>query len=186
MAIEQNGLGCLLASKQGTPSGDLQGFLANMKQMTIKPLSSYNWEWEVQQQTMIDIAPSPAPGQPPGMVLLPAQPAYTFVTFGLEIEHSIEETCDFQFPWESQPGRSHNHTLSVGALYIDKYPVTTAAYAEYLSKTGYIPRDPTRWLINWKGSRTPPSNISNVPVGLFLRGGSIVAVCSLICVCLCR
>ena len=50
---------------------------------------------------------------------------------------------------------------------MDKYPVTTAQYAAYLQATKYTPRDPTRWLVNWQGSRTPPAAITDVPVPAF-------------------
>ena len=45
---------------------------------------------------------------------------------------------DAQFPWEDVPSREHDHTMAIGAFYIDKFPVTTTNYSAYLKATGYV------------------------------------------------
>ena len=47
---------------------------------------------------------------------------------------------DVQFPWEIHPQRDHDHTMSVGPFYMDKYPVTNERYAVYLTELAMSPR----------------------------------------------
>jgi len=104
---------------------------------------------------------------PPGMVEVPAG-QFHFVAKGDEFywlqSHGVPSGCGLQYPWETQPTTWHNKTLQIPKFYIDRFPVTCGDYAEYLTATGYIPRDPANWLRRWEGKRTPPAGWSKKPV----------------------
>jgi len=82
-------------------------------------------------------------------LLLPATSSFNFVTRGIEIEGDTAHGVDVQFPWESTPGRGHQHTLAMPSLYIDKFPVSATNYSAYRKASGYKPQDMTNWLSNW-------------------------------------
>ena len=71
---------------------------------------------------------------------------YHFIVSGVEIEGAAGSGVDVQYPWESHPQRSHSHVMSIGAMYVDKHPVTNKQYAEYLAASGYTPHDKANWL----------------------------------------
>merc|ERR1712226_119587 len=73
-------------------------------------------------------------------------------------------SCGTQYPWESTPSTQNSHTLAITRFHIDRFPVTCSDYARYLNASAYIPRDSTRWLLNWNGSRTVPKGIAQKPV----------------------
>lgn len=100
---------------------------------------------------------------PPGMVLVP-KGRFHFVVSGVEIEGDDEKGVDVQYPWEEHPQRSHNHTLEVGPLYMDRFPVTNANYSQFLHASGYRPRDPYNWLKHWGGNSSTPPELADRPV----------------------
>lgn len=60
-----------------------------------------------------------------------------------------------QFPWEDHPYRNHDKLgMDIGAMYVDKHPVTNEQYAQYLKASGYSPaRDSARWLMHWENGQ---------------------------------
>ncbi len=88
-----------------------------------------------------------------------------------------------QFPWERSgtadgwegPRRNHNKTMDLGPFLIDKFPVTRAAYSDYLQQTQFCPQDLRGFLAGWERSSTTssstetttftyPSGTGNLPV----------------------
>ena len=61
-----------------------------------------------------------------------------------------------QFPWESVPTPHHRHVMHIPAFYLDRTPITRAAYAIYLKASGYVPADTHNFLRNW--TQTSPSS----------------------------
>mmetsp|Transcript_12947 Transcript_12947/g.25033 ORF Transcript_12947/g.25033 Transcript_12947/m.25033 type:complete len:976 (-) Transcript_12947:401-3328(-) len=161
LEVEGNGLACLVATAHS--SGEFQDFLAKMNKLTGKPLQCFDWTFGPLLQTMVEIEATKAyTSAPKGMVSIPAVNSWEFATAGLEIETTYG--CDLQFPWESMPGTNHRKVMDIAAFYMDVYPVTNQDYAQYLSATGYTPRDTTRWLNNWNGARQPPQGLEKKPV----------------------
>jgi formylglycine-generating enzyme required for sulfatase activity len=74
---------------------------------------------------------------------------------------------DVQFPWEDIPYRHHDHKwMSIGAMYVDKHPVTNADYAAFLNSTGYTPKtDAARWLKHWHWENENTSVASTAATG---------------------
>jgi iron(II)-dependent oxidoreductase len=163
--FEADGFGCVLQSA-GPADAELAKFLARMQSMTDgKPLYTFDPTWRYLPQTMVPIAKTKVPAAAPaGTVHVPLNESWLFEVKGVEIEGDDEHGVDVQYPWEAHPQREHSQRLSVGPLFMDKYPVTTREYSQYLSATGFSPSDPYRWLLNWNGSRTPPSALGNKPV----------------------
>ena len=71
---------------------------------------------------------------------------FHFVASGVELEGSHDTGVDAQYPWETYPHRKHDHTMYVGAMIVDKHPVTNQQYSEYLEKSKYHPSDDGNWL----------------------------------------
>jgi len=72
--------------------------------------------------------------------------SFHFMAAGVEIEGMLNSGVGEQFPWEAYPRRAHDQVLHVGAMYVDKYPVTNKQYAAYLKSSGYMPGDRANWL----------------------------------------
>ena len=108
---------------------------------------------------------------------MPKNGAWRFVVSGVEIEGDDQHGVDVQYPWEDHPTREHDHTLSVGPLYMDTYPVTNANYSAYVKATGYAPKDPYRWLLNWGGAAAPPAALVDAPV-TYVSLGEARAYCA--------
>jgi formylglycine-generating enzyme required for sulfatase activity len=95
---------------------------------------------------------APAATAPPHMARIPAgmitySPTRTFL--------SPNEVIPY-------PG-SKNTVVTLPAFYIDRYPVTNAAFKEFLAATGYQPPDTTNFLKHWmQGS--PPRGLEDHPV----------------------
>merc|ERR1719182_26196 len=136
-----------------------------MQDLTSRPLASYDHTWKYLPQQMVEIPPTELATQAPvGTVLVPRTENFSMVVQGVEIEGDDQHGVDVQYPWEDHPQRHHSTTLPVGPFYIDKYPVTTTEYAEYLAATGYKPQETYNWLKNWEGHSTPPLPIADRPV----------------------
>eukprot|EP01052_Picozoa_sp_SAG31_P027397 SAG31_NODE_2563_length_5473_cov_6.924823_3_plen_501_part_00 len=168
--IERFGYGCVFATANTTLSLETRAFMKTMHELTQRRLGDFSTTWTALQQTMRPINPTPNYSQAPaGMVLVPAASSFDFVVSGQEIEPGSAnpralpegpngqglEGVDVQFPWETVSGYNHRHTMAVPAFYIDRTPVTRAAYAAYLGASRYSPKDPTNFLKNWtqKGIR---------------------------------
>jgi formylglycine-generating enzyme required for sulfatase activity len=148
--IEPHGFGAVLELRSDQP--DLQKFLAAMKQLSAKPLSSYSNEWKFLPQQMADIAP--AHGSHTGMVSIPGG-TYEFAVNGVEIEGENWIGLDVQYPWEDSPRRSHRHTMSLKPFFMDKYPVTNSEFKKFLEASHYHPTDDHNFLKDWTGGSYP-------------------------------
>jgi len=151
--LDSRGYGCILAT-ENVPSSSTKftEFMSERISMTQTPISQYSAEFKGLQQTMVPKQTSIATNTD-GMVLI-AKTNYRFKAYGSEIE-GTNAWVDFQFPWESQPNRNHDYTISVGPFYIDKHPVTNADYFVYLTQSGYTPRDDTNYLKHWMEWTSP-------------------------------
>jgi gamma-glutamyl hercynylcysteine S-oxide synthase len=72
---------------------------------------------------------------PPDMVLVP----------GTMFSFDVSTSEDF-IPYPDVNGQ----VMKVDSFLIDKYPVTNAQYLEFLSGSGYVPADTTRYLRHWE------------------------------------
>lgn len=173
--MEGLGFGCVI-EVNGEPREDVSEFLNSMASMTSEPLSSFSSEYKHLQQRMQPIEPTARTSEAPrGAVLIPYAESFTFKVWGTEMEPLANDMTflnvtddafgvNVQFPWEDRPQRYHEHTLSVGPFYMDKFPVTNERYSKYLNETGYVPKDSRAFLKHWKGSATMPPELANKPV----------------------
>ena len=178
--LEAGGFGCVLATPNATSIGaapdaaklrltggaravpaTLGAFLAAMASLTAKPLSAFDGNWYYLNQTMVDAgaktAVRPLHDAQPDEVYVEGN-SFHFQAGGQEIEGSSEEGAGEQFPWEAHSQKTHDHVVQVGAMYVDKFPVTNAKYAAYLATTGYVPADRANWLkrnFNFGSDGTP-------------------------------
>jgi len=169
--IEANGFGCI--NERDQPASDVtHRFLKVMEHMTAKPLASYDNVWKPLTQHIVETPPTDlAMDAPVGTVFIPREEKFNFTVSGVEIEgDALPEAIGTQYPWEEHPQRHHSHIMSVGPLYMDKFPVTITNYSAYMAATGYHPADDFRWLQNWKGYKTNearaylPVEMADLPV----------------------
>lgn len=149
-----------LRTRGGTPAvpATLGDLLKTMHTLTAKPLSAFNATWEYLPQEVVAWDQPTTPLRPPnttapGEVYVAGAANYHWTAKGVELEggnsndkHASSGVGE-QMPWEAYPRRSHDKVLRVGAMYVDKHPVTNTQYAEYLKKTGYTPSDRLNWLL---------------------------------------
>jgi iron(II)-dependent oxidoreductase len=160
--IEEHGFGMVLATPE-QPSAALQKLISTMKDMTVRPLSSYSHQWEFLPQHMVDIAAtSPASSAPAGMIRITGG-RYVFKVQGIEVEGSNDVGVDVQYSWENSPRRFHEHVMEIKPFYIDKYPVTNEEFKKFLDAAHYSPEDHQNFLKDWKGG-TYPKGWANKPV----------------------
>lgn len=160
--IEAHGFGAVLAI-HGAADAGLDAFLAKMKAMTARPLSSYSDQWKPLLQTMVEIpATKPAATTPAGMVKIPGG-WFDFKVHGTEIEGYNDIGVDVQYSWEDSPRRYHDHWMQIHTFYMDKYPVTNAEYKKFLDATHYHPVDDYDFLKDWRNG-TYPAGWGNKPV----------------------
>ena len=160
--IEAHGFGAILAV-QGAPDAKLQELMTKMKAMTERPLTSYSHEWKPLLQQVVEIPKGkPASNMPMGMVKIPGG-SYVLKVEGTEIEGSNDMGTDVQYSWEGSPRRYHTHVMQIQAFYMDKYPVTNAAFKKFLDATHYHPLDDYDFLKDWKNG-TYPEGWGNKPV----------------------
>jgi len=160
--VEAHGFGAVLGT-ESAPGPELQALLAKMKELTKKPLSSYSPEWKFLPQQIVDIAAVKPPlTAPQGMVRIPAS-EFVFRVHGIELEGGTDVGVDVQYPWESSPGRYHDHKLSVKSFWLDRYPVTNAQFNQFVAKTKYHPKDDGSFLKDWANGAVP-SGWENKPV----------------------
>ena len=189
--IEGGGFGCVLATTNATtlprqlPLAPLQlskhtlrgpdklhpenltALLTTMAALTTRNLSSFSGEWHYAMQTMVAEGTTkvrPLHNASADEVYVPGGP-FHFRASGVEVESAAGSGCDVQWPWEDHPGRTHAKDVRVGALYVDKSPVTNAQYHAYLQATGYAPKDRARWLErNFDDGGAPKAGWENRPV----------------------
>lgn len=162
-ALETHGFGAVLAVRAGAAVAGLDDFLKKMAKHASAPLQSLSAKWTPLPQKLIEIAPTKAAvSTPPGMLPIPAT-EFDFLVHGVEIEGYTAVGTGFQYPWENVPRRHHRHTLSIDAFYIDRTPVTNAAYRKFVDATGYRPADNHHFLKDWINGAPRPGS-ENKPV----------------------
>lgn len=161
-ATEGHAYGAILA-QPGEPDPGLRAFMAKMKQLTAQPLAGYSHEWKPLPQHLVEIPPTaPASSAPDGMVSIPGGD-YLFKVEGIEIEGDDDIAVDVQYPWEDSARRFHEHRMQIKPFYIDKYPVTNAAFKKFLDASHYHPTDDLNFLKDWKNGAYP-DGAANKPV----------------------
>ena len=161
-SVEAHGYAAILASDQ--PAGAKTAkLMQTMKEITRRPLSSFDQEWKFvpQQIVPIEVTRNYA-AAPDGMVKIPAGDFY-FKVNGIEIEGENDIGVDVQYPWEDSPRRYHSHKMRMHAFWMDRYPVTNAQFKKFLDATSYEPADGLNFLNDWKGG-TYPQDWDNKPV----------------------
>jgi formylglycine-generating enzyme required for sulfatase activity len=153
--LEGSSFGAILALDSGAEVPGLNAVLGQMREWAKTPLKSLSHEWHFLPQQMIEIpATRPASSPPAGMVKIPAGD-FDFEVRGVEIEGENWEGLDFQYPWENSPRRGHQHRLAMKPFYMDTYPVTNAAFKNFLDATRYHPKDDHNFLRDWKNGAAP-------------------------------
>jgi formylglycine-generating enzyme required for sulfatase activity len=156
LSLEPRGFGAVLAEDEGTQVESLPALLAAMHLMAARPLQTYSTEWRVLPQHVVSIEPSvPALQLPAGMVRIPAG-EYVFRVRGVEIEGENLRGLDVQYPWEDSPRRGHYHRMEIKTFYMDRYPVTNAAFKAFLDASHYHPADDHNFLKQWKDGAPLP------------------------------
>jgi gamma-glutamyl hercynylcysteine S-oxide synthase len=160
-SVEAQGFGAILATMNS--DSNLQTLLAQMKQLSAEPLSSYSAEWNFLPQKMTPNERTAATsGAPAGMVHIPASD-FTFKIDGIEIEGFNDVGVDVQYPWEDSPRRHHLHTMKIDSFWMDRYPVTNAQFKTFLDATHYHPKDDLNFLRDWQNGKYP-TGWDNKPV----------------------
>jgi len=160
--IEAHGFGAILATGS-EPDAKTKQLLATMNAMTAKPLADFSAEWQKTNQTLVEIpATKTSATAPEGMVRIDGG-SYLFIVHGIEIEGSNDVGVDVEYPWENSPRRYHEHRMQLTPFYIDKYPVTNAAFKKFLDASHYHPADDQNFLKDWVGG-TYPEGAANRPV----------------------
>jgi formylglycine-generating enzyme required for sulfatase activity len=161
-SMETNGFGAIFATNS-EPDAKIQKLMSEMKQMTVKPLSSFSNERKVLNQEIVPIAATSAGSTAPsGMIKIP-EADFLFKVSGIEIEGSNDIGVDVQYPWEGAPRRFHEHPMHIKSFYIDEYPVSNAEFKKFLDATRYHPKDDLNFLHDWKDGAFP-SGWENRPV----------------------
>ncbi len=152
--LEARGFGAVLAT-MGEPASSMRQFMDRMKSLTAQPLSAYSSEWKTLPQQLVEIPRTkPADRAPENMLKIPAG-EYLFKVSGVEIEGFNDMGVDVQYPWEDMPRRFHEHRMQMKPFYIDKYPVTNAAFKKFMDATHYEPKDRLNFLRHWKNGSFP-------------------------------
>lgn len=163
LPLEARGYGALLALGGEAQTGDLDVFLAQMRELARTPLQTLSSEWRPLPQELVAIESTPPQGTAPaGMIAIPAG-EFDFVVSGVEIEGQTWAGLDVQYPWEASARRGHRKRLSIDAFFIDRTPVTNAQFRRFLEASGYRPRDAHNFLHDWQAG-APPSGWANKPV----------------------
>jgi len=152
--IEAKGYGAVLATGSA-PDQKLAALMSKMKGITATPLAGYSREWKFMPQQIVPIPETKAvAGAPDGMVRIP-DGDFLFKVAGVEIEGLNDIGVDVQYPWEDSPRRFHEHPLHIKSFYIDKYPVTNAAFKKFIDGAHYHPKDDLNFLRDWKDGSFP-------------------------------
>jgi iron(II)-dependent oxidoreductase len=149
--IEAQGYGAILAQREPPDAT----FLAEMRQLSLKPLSDFPKQWTFLPQQLAPIAPTtPAATTPDSMLPIPAV-HFDFTVNGIEIEGSDDIGVDVQYPWEDSPRRHHTHPIDIHAFFIDKTNVTNRQFKAFLDTTHYHPADDHNFLKDWTNNTYP-------------------------------
>lgn len=140
--------------RSGLPSEptNLTALLDTMKLLTARKLSTFSVDWQYLPQTLVHAnmtvprTPRPLRNASATEVYVPGSSTFRFAASSVEIEGGAGSGVGAQFPWEPHPRRLHDHTMHIGAMYVDKHPVTNAEYATYLSESKYFPSDSANFL----------------------------------------
>ena len=153
-SLESNGFGAIFATNS-EPDSRIQKLMPEMKRLTAKPLASFSNDRTVLKQEIVPIpATSAGSSAPSGMIQIP-ESDFLFRVGGIEIEGSNDIGVDAQYPWENAPRRFHEHPMHIKSFYIDKHPVTNAAFKKFLDAAHYHPKDDLNFLRDWKDGIFP-------------------------------
>ena len=154
-AIESNGFGAIFATSS-EPDAKIQRLMAEMKQLTARPLASFSSERKILKQEITPIVATSAVGSAPlGMIQIP-EADFLFRVGGIEIEGSNDIGVDVQYPWENAARRFHEHPMHIKSFYIDTYPVTNREFKKFLDVVHYHPKDDLNFLRDWRDGTFPP------------------------------
>jgi iron(II)-dependent oxidoreductase len=154
-ALEARGFGAIL-STTNSPDGKTLRLMQEMKALTAKSLSSYSREWvPLAQQMSCSATTTRTSSAPPGMVRIPGG-EFSFTVRGTAIEGADGIEADVQYPWENSPRNEHQQVMSIGAFWMDKYPVTNGQFKQFLDASHYHPQDDGNFLRDWKNGTYPP------------------------------
>ncbi|MCC7496302.1 MAG: SUMF1/EgtB/PvdO family nonheme iron enzyme [Bryobacterales bacterium] len=160
--MEGNGYGGVLMTREA--DGGLQPFLAGMRELARVKLAALDSGHRVLAQQITRIAPTRrAAATPEGMVRIPGARAWLFRVSGIEIEGSNQSGVDVQYPWEDAARRHHRRTMRIEPFYLERTPVTNAAFKKFVDATKYHPADDHNFLRHWVGGSYPPG-AGNQPV----------------------
>jgi len=157
ISLEAAGLGAFYASSSPAAVEELADFLARMKNMTSRPLTTFSTAWLPLQQQMEDQTSVRSQGKgsqsssspPTSSVFVPGG-VFRFHCFGTAIEGSrLPSGTDVQYSWEEHPRQEHDQVLEVTDLWFDRYPVTNAAFLAFLLESGWRPESSQNWLRHW-------------------------------------
>ena len=153
--MEAHGFGAILATDGAPAAGGTEKLLSEMHELSRTPLATLSHEWKVLPQQLVEIAPTKSANSLPlGMVKIP-EADFDFHSAGIMIEGGNDVGVDVQYPWEDAPRRYHQHKMHIKSFYIDKYPVTNAAFKKFMGATHYHPRDDHNFLRDWKNGDYP-------------------------------
>ncbi len=150
--MEAHGFGAVLQLRTGQMDDNLRNLLAQMHELSTKPLASYSHEWKMLPQKLVEIAP--AHGSHEGMRAV-AGGTFNFVVRGVEIEGDNDIGVDVQYPWEDSPRRYHQHLMPIHSFFIDKAPVSNAQFKAFIDATHYHPEDDHNFLKTWSSGAFP-------------------------------
>ena len=154
--LDSLGFGAVLATGSGAPLPPVSSLVAAMAARGASNLDSLSRAWVPAAQHLVPIAPTrPAAAAPAGMVRIRGG-TYDFAVKGIEIESANDPGVDVQFPWESSARRYHRRQMEVGDFFIDRTPVTNAAFHAFVDATGYHPADDHNFLRAWTGRTFAP------------------------------
>jgi hypothetical protein len=88
---------------------------------------------------------------------------FLFEVSGIEIEGDNQIGVDVQYPWENAARRAHSSKVQIKSFYMDRYPVTKAAFKAFLDAAKYRPSDDHNFLKDWKNGSFP-DGWANKPV----------------------
>jgi formylglycine-generating enzyme required for sulfatase activity len=126
-----------------------------MKALATRRLADFSREWKFLPQRLVEIpATAPARTAPDGMVAIPGG-KFDFRVSGVMIEGGNEVGTGVQYPWENSPRRHHRRLLRVKPFFIDRCPVTNAAFKKFLDAAGYRPKDGHNFLKDWANGSYP-------------------------------
>ena len=166
-ALEAGGVGAVLATRNGSV-GDLGALLETMRRRSRNTLASFRGTWTFPSQRRV-ATPAPARRAPPATSVRVAGGKYRYRVAGAEVDG--DPVAELQYEGEDYPQAAHDLATTVAPYRIDVAPVSCAAYAAYLTETGYTPADDRgflRYWPDWRRGAYPAGNASTPVVGVSL------------------